>query len=196
MGLFLTGINPSSFSSPPSMYFLAAFTSASLCQRRPVLPFTTGSEGSRAPTSNRFLHLVPTLCFPSGWPELWEASPKPSTDALEHFHFHGSFFSWCILWVRINSHPVVNRYTALLPVLSTACATFYNRSLYSAPNSMEPCALFHWILSHFFTRILRVTQFCISSFCVFMNSLNLASLAKFYQHTPNFCTITINRNTK
>lgn len=52
-------------------------------------------------------------------------------------------FSWCILRERINSHSVVNKSTALLPVLSTTCATFYNSSLYSAPNSTEPCVLFH-----------------------------------------------------
>lgn len=103
------------------------------------------------------------------------------------------FFSWSIPCVRMKSH--CNKHRALL-VLSTASATFSKRSLHSAPNSMEHCALFHWILSHFCTLIFRVIQFCISSFCVFMNPLNLASLAKFYQHTPNFCTKTINRNTK
>lgn len=55
------------------------------------------------------------------------------------------FSSWCILYVRINSHPIVSKHTALL-VLSTACVTFYKISLYSAPNSVEPCVLSHSLL--------------------------------------------------
>lgn len=139
-----------------------------------------------------------TFCIPHCLPPHWVTrTPRSTSQAIYRgtrtLSHPWQFFSWCILCVRMSSH--CSKHRALL-VLSAACATFSKRGLHSAPNSMEHCALFHWILSHFCTLILRVTQFCISSFCVFMNPLNLASLAKFYQHTPNFCTKTINRNTK
>lgn len=139
-----------------------------------------------------------TFCIPLYLPPHWVTrTPRSTSQAIyrgtQTLSHPWQFFSWCIPCVRMSS--LCSKHRALL-VLSAACATFSKRGLHSAPSSMEHCALFHWILSHFCTLILRVTQFCISSFCVFMNPLNLASLAKFYQHTPNFCTKTINRNTK
>lgn len=125
--------------------------------------------GSGAPPSNPFLHSPPTIFLHSV-----TRTPRSTSQAI----YRGTStpspswkFSWCILCVWTNRHPVVNKYRALLLVLSTACAAFYISSLYSAPNSREPCALFHWILSHFFTLLLRATQFRTSSFWVFMTLL-------------------------
>ena len=197
MVLFLTGIDPCSFSSPPIHVFLGSnYISCQplLAESSPSIHhWFRGLSGSYQQHCSAFSsHYLPPQWITRTLRSVSQAIYRGSWTLSPPW----KFFSWCILCVRINSHHVVNKYTALLLVLSTVCATFYKRSLYSAPNSVESCALFHWILSHFFTLILRVTQSCISSFCVFMNPLNLASLAKFYQHTPNFCTKTINRNTK
>lgn len=174
-------MDPPSFSSLPSMHFLAAITSPTRLSQR--LFHSTLRNGSQAPSSSHFQHPPPS------------SSTLGDHNSEQHLPRPSNTFTSMAIFLLVRMKSDFNKHTALL-VLSTACATFSKRSLHSAPNSMEHCALFHWILSHFCTLILRVIQFCISSFCVFMNPLNLASLAKFYQHTPNFCTKTINRNTK
>lgn len=37
------------------------------------------------------LSASPTIFLHTGWPELQEAPPRPSTEALEYFHVHGNF---------------------------------------------------------------------------------------------------------
>lgn len=96
------------------------------------------SVGSQAPSSSHFLH-PPLSSSTLADQNSQEASPKP----LEHLHLHGNSSpgtSSVWEWTAIVTAPLV---------LSTACATFSKRSLHSARNSMEYCALFHWILSHF-----------------------------------------------